>query len=208
MATEVWISLDDDPDRSDLGAQWLLAGRLDESRETDVWRVVQGYLGYRASSRARSVCFYADVEPDGDGHRALLEARPPDVERLAGSGISFWVALRWAGPAREGLLRGAPGRACTPGTPLTRATSWAADEAHPGRGQADRSYRWRVLRRCSDGRQLTCVRSSVASQLTPPEANHVSGRSRTRSETTRAARRSLSSTHAVYTRSVVAPPPP
>lgn len=100
MATEVWISPATDPDRSALGPEWRVVGELDEGRETDLWKVVQGYLGYRAFSKQRSVQFYADLDADSVGYQELLGAQPgvPRELSVAGSSASFWLALRWAGP--------------------------------------------------------------------------------------------------------------
>lgn len=96
MTIEVWVSTHPDPDRSALGPQWALAGQLDQGREDEVWKVVQGYLGLRAESRWRSVEFYADLDPDSEGYRALHDAVPGDD--LARSRLKFWLALRWGGP--------------------------------------------------------------------------------------------------------------
>jgi hypothetical protein len=124
MATELWISTTDAPDRLTLESHWLLAGQVNEGRETELWRVVQGHLGLRATSRPRSVEFYADMEPDSDGYQALLEARPSGVDRLNGSRIQVWVALRWAGPPEKTFFATQPAELA----PMTRRPP----EPHPG----------------------------------------------------------------------------
>lgn len=100
MTTQIWISTSNDPGKAELGPEWRYAGDLDEHRETDLWKVVQGCLGLRAASRRRSVDFYADLDPDSPGYQTLLAAEPNVTRRrpLGDSDIRFWLALHWAGP--------------------------------------------------------------------------------------------------------------
>jgi hypothetical protein len=100
MATQVWISTSNDPDRDDLGPEWRHAGDLDEHRETELWKVVQAYLGFRTFPPRQSVEFYADLDPDSSGYQELLTAQPglPHQGGLAGLRSRFWLALRWEGP--------------------------------------------------------------------------------------------------------------
>jgi hypothetical protein len=120
------MSTSDDPDRADLGHEWDYIGDLNEGRETDLWKVVQGYLGSRDPSQRRSVEFYADLDPDSTGSQELL-ARRPDRHREfdgASSSVHFWLALRWAGP---------PPRIFFTSQPATLAVlSRHPPESHPG----------------------------------------------------------------------------
>ncbi|WP_106350804.1 hypothetical protein [Antricoccus suffuscus] len=100
MSTEIWISTAKNPDKRELEPEWHYAGRLEVSRETDLWKVVQGYLGFRAVSSLRSVDFYADLDVDSPGYQKLLEAEPGlgTTHLLTNSEYRFWLALKWSGP--------------------------------------------------------------------------------------------------------------
>jgi hypothetical protein len=99
MSTQLWVSTAADPDRSKLGDEWSPAGELAEGRESDLWRVVQGYLGLRSPSRLRKVQFYADLDPATAGYQQLLQLDPELAgPRTAAPGAAFWLALRWEGP--------------------------------------------------------------------------------------------------------------
>jgi hypothetical protein len=99
VTTQLWISTANNPDRTALGQDWLHAGSLDERRESDLWKVVQGQLGHRAPSTRRSVAFYADLDPTSPGYKALTSTEPhrPDADDTP-SAQEFWLALRWNGP--------------------------------------------------------------------------------------------------------------
>lgn len=100
MTTQLWISTAQNPGLDTSGPEWEHAGELDEARETDLWRIVQGELGYRAASRRRSVSFYADLDPNSATYR-MLKDKHPDVAHglgITNSSVRFWLQLRWAGP--------------------------------------------------------------------------------------------------------------
>lgn len=105
----MWISEAVNPDRSALGSEWQRVGSLDEHRETELWRVVQAHLGHRASSRARSLQAYVDVDPDSDGGQRLSTASTGLSDGIAGTG-EFWLALQWAGPPLRTFFSTQPAR--------------------------------------------------------------------------------------------------
>jgi hypothetical protein len=103
MTTELWFSYAAAQPGGDLADGWEYGGELDSSRESDLWKVVQGVLGLRAASRARAVGFYGDLDPDAAVYQRFV-AEHPQVSRGAGLGDSklvFWLALRWTRPHGE-----------------------------------------------------------------------------------------------------------
>lgn len=104
MPTEVWISTSDHPDMSTLGPEWLHAGHLDSSRETELWKVVQAHLGLRNTPARPTVEFYVDLIVGSDGHHGLLNVLPEGRRDLNGSRMRTWLALRWGGPPERTLF--------------------------------------------------------------------------------------------------------
>lgn len=127
MTTQLWISTAQNPALDASGPEWDHAGKLDEARETDLWKIVQGELGCRAASRRRSVSFYADLDPDSVTYQAL-QGEHPDLGRsvgIADSSSRFWLELRWAGPPPRTFVASQPARLAL----LERRIP----EPHPGR---------------------------------------------------------------------------
>lgn len=82
-----------------------------------LWGVIQGYLGLRAVSRARSVDFYADLDPDSPGHQRLLAAESSLASRplVDDKDCRYWLAR--TGPGRQ------PGPSFPPSVPVLHVTS-------------------------------------------------------------------------------------
>jgi hypothetical protein len=109
VTTWVFIATSGDRSRDSLDTDWHLAGWIDESREQELWKVVQRYIGLRSSREPSSVEFYAHLDPDSPGYHLLLDARPdPHREKLDGSNAQCWLALAWDGPPRRMLFSVAP----------------------------------------------------------------------------------------------------
>lgn len=107
MTTQVYVSTSAAADLGSLGSDWQYVGTLDQSREGELWKVVQRYLGVRSARKSeRVVEGYLDLDPDSDGYRHLLAARPgsPEHGELTGSGARFWLALQWDGPPAKTLF--------------------------------------------------------------------------------------------------------
>ena len=88
----MYVTTNPSPDQSQLGPEWLLAGELDQGRERDVGKVLQGQLGLRAPSRERAVEFYADLRPESPGYRALFASEATNSgfnQTLEGSKTRF-----------------------------------------------------------------------------------------------------------------------
>lgn len=127
MTTQLWISTAQNLAMDASDPDWEHAGELDEARETDLWRIVQGELGYRAASRRRSVSFYADLDPESATYQDI-QSRHPDVARglgIADSSVRFWLQLRWAGPPPRTFLVSQQARLA--------ALERRVPEPHPGR---------------------------------------------------------------------------
>lgn len=127
MATQVWVSTAAAPGRNGLGPEWREAGEIDQARERELWRVIQGHLGSRSASRLRRLQFYADLDPDSPGFQDLAQLAPTLVAGAVSAAdfrARFWLALRWSGPPPRVFFSSRPARF----TILTRRPP----ERHPG----------------------------------------------------------------------------
>ena len=112
MPTEVWISTSDHPDMSTLGPEWLHAGHLDSSRETELWKVVQAHLGLRNTPARPTVEFYVDLIVGSDGHHGLLNVLPEGRRDLNGSRMR--MSSRCAGAVHQNAPSSPPTRPSSP----------------------------------------------------------------------------------------------
>jgi hypothetical protein len=92
---KVWVSPNTNEelrlDESAAPVGWQAVGTIDSTRETELWKVVTGYLGLRSSSEPRSVNFWLDGEPSsewvqqavpGDPHGFRLAIDPAPTYRF------------------------------------------------------------------------------------------------------------------------------
>ncbi|MEU8085754.1 hypothetical protein AB0B57_19350 [Micromonospora sp. NPDC049101] len=117
MTAKVWISRQPSL-RFVLGSEgpsgWDEVGEINSSRETDLWRQVQTYLGYRRESHRRRLDFYIDGD---ENHPWVLAAR-------SASDLRFWLAIDVFGDGKRFLVARRQAKLAT----LVRRTP----EAHPG----------------------------------------------------------------------------
>lgn len=123
MTTKVWISTSDTPESPLItpgpgspGGAWQLVGGLDRTRETDLWKHAQYYLGLRSGPRApRWVDFYLDGDPESPWVQA----------NHRNAGATFWLAFDAFGDGSRYLI------GCKRAEVLTGMVR-RTPEAHPG----------------------------------------------------------------------------
>jgi hypothetical protein len=86
------------PDPGRPGGTWEDVGTIDSSREGDLWKVVQTYLGFRSTPRPRTLDFYLDGDPRSPWVQTNQQPRLSDTER------GFWMAIDVYSDARQYLV--------------------------------------------------------------------------------------------------------
>jgi len=100
------------------GGTWEAVGTIDASRESDLWKVVQTYLGFRSTPSPRALDFYLDGDPRNLWVQANQEQSSSNPE------CGFWVAIDVYADAARYLVSARQAEVC----PLTKRRP----EPHPG----------------------------------------------------------------------------
>ena len=80
------------------GGTWASVGTIDSSREHDLWKVVQTYLGLRSTLSPLTLDFYIDGDPQDPWVQASQQPSYPNPGR------GFWVAIDVYGDAARYLV--------------------------------------------------------------------------------------------------------
>ncbi len=102
MSAKVFVSTGDSteivPGPGGPGGTWEAVGTIDSSREGDLWKVVQTYLGLRSTPSPLTLDFYLD----GDPRNSWVQAN--QQPSFSNPGCGFWVAIDVYGDAARYLV--------------------------------------------------------------------------------------------------------
>jgi hypothetical protein len=102
MIAKVFVSTGDSteivPGQGGPGGTWESIGTIDSSRERDLWKMVQTYLGFRSTPSPLTLDFYIDGHPKDSWVQASQQPSYPNP------GSGFWVAIDVYGDAARYLV--------------------------------------------------------------------------------------------------------